>query len=192
MKMPNQTTTSSPRSLENPTNSPHAPQRSFRGVGTRIWPPPVRIRRARLPDAARRELDDAVRPARPASDPHGRQWLRKPWSCRICRSRSWRLRRWQTRLSDRAYFLRAGRTVHRASLDEHGRDDVVAAVGIYQQVVEQIAPSGTVPQMVVRIDNRQFWLDDRLLAPAGRRRWSKLSEWMRPRAPVSRQVGLRG
>ena len=27
---------------------------------------------------------------------------------------------------------------------------------------------------------------------SGRRRWSKLSEWMRPRAPVSRQVGLRG
>jgi len=31
-----------------------------------------------------------------------------------------------------------------------------AAVGIHQQVVEQMAPSGPVPQMVVRIDNRQF------------------------------------
>jgi exodeoxyribonuclease V alpha subunit len=27
---------------------------------------------------------------------------------------------------------------------------------------------------------------------SGRRRWSKLSEWMRPRAPVSLQVGLQG
>jgi exodeoxyribonuclease V alpha subunit len=25
---------------------------------------------------------------------------------------------------------------------------------------------------------------------SGRRRWSKLDEWLRPRAPVSRQVGL--
>ena len=25
---------------------------------------------------------------------------------------------------------------------------------------------------------------------SGRRRWSKLSEWMRPRAPVSRPIGL--
>jgi exodeoxyribonuclease V alpha subunit len=27
---------------------------------------------------------------------------------------------------------------------------------------------------------------------SGRRRWSKLGEWLRPRAPVSRQVGLLG
>jgi exodeoxyribonuclease V alpha subunit len=27
---------------------------------------------------------------------------------------------------------------------------------------------------------------------SGRRRWSKLDEWLRPRAPVSRQVGLLG
>jgi hypothetical protein len=49
MTMPNQTTTLSPRSSENPTNSPHAPQCSFMGVGTRIWPPPVRISRAMGP-----------------------------------------------------------------------------------------------------------------------------------------------
>jgi hypothetical protein len=27
---------------------------------------------------------------------------------------------------------------------------------------------------------------------AARRRWSKLGEWLRPRAPVSRQVGMAG
>ena len=54
--------------------------------------------------------------------------------------------------------------VHRARLDVHRRDDVVAAVGIGQQVVNQIAPSGPDPQMVVWIDDRQLRLQNRLLA----------------------------
>ena len=34
-----------------------------------------------------------------------------------------------------------------------------------QQLVEQVAPAGPVPQVVVRIDDRQIGLEDRLLAP---------------------------
>src|ERR1700704_6952653 len=59
----------------------------------------------------------------------------------------------------------AGLAVHRAGLNEHGCDDVVAAVGVGEQLIKQVTPTGPVPQMVVRIDDRQIGLEDRLLAP---------------------------
>ena len=67
-------------------------------------------------------------------------------------------------LADRLQLLRPCGAVHRAGLHIDRRDDVVAAVGVGQQLVEQVAPAGPVPQMVVRIDDRQVGLEDRLLA----------------------------
>ena len=56
-----------------------------------------------------------------------------------------------------------------------------------QQVVEQIAPAGPVPEMVVRVDDRQLRLEDRLLpgdrASPGERRCC----WQLASAPVHRQ-----
>jgi len=46
--------------------------------------------------------------------------------------------------------------VHRTRLHIHRRDDIVAAGGIKQQILEQIPPSSTLPQMVICIDDRQF------------------------------------
>ena len=68
-------------------------------------------------------------------------------------------------LADRAHLFGAGGANHRAGLHKHRRDDVVTAVGIGQQLVEQIAPAGAVPEMMVRIDDRQLGLEDRFLAP---------------------------
>ncbi len=58
-------------------------------------------------------------------------------------------------------FRPAG-AVHRAALQEDGRDDVVAAVDVGQQVVQHVDPVGPFPQMVMRIDNRQAGLQNRL------------------------------
>ena len=52
-----------------------------------------------------------------------------------------------------------GRTVfavHRVTVDENRRDDVVPGPGVGQQVVEHVVIAGTLPQMMVRIDDRQF------------------------------------
>ena len=68
-------------------------------------------------------------------------------------------------LADRAQLFGAVGAIHRAGLHEDGRDDVVAAVGVGQQLVEQIAPAGSIPEMVMRIDDRQVGLEDRLVAP---------------------------
>ncbi len=68
------------------------------------------------------------------------------------------------RLSHRLERLRSRRPMHRPALHEHGADDVVPAIGIRQQVVEHIQPVRPLPQMVVRIDDRQFRLQDRLFA----------------------------
>src|SRR5438105_15745167 len=65
----------------------------------------------------------------------------------------------------RAHFDRSGGARHGARLHEHGGEDVVAAARIRQQFVEQIAPARPVPEMMMRIDDRQIGLEDRLLAP---------------------------
>ena len=49
-----------------------------------------------------------------------------------------------------------------AFLEHRGDDVVVAGVDVGQQLVEQIAVAAAQPQMVVRVDHRQFGLDDRL------------------------------
>src|SRR5215472_4269144 len=64
--------------------------------------------------------------------------------------------------ADRAHFLGTARPIARTALDEHGLDDVVAGVDIGQQLVEQIAAAGMIPEMMVRVDDRQIWLEDLL------------------------------
>jgi hypothetical protein len=49
-------------------------------------------------------------------------------------------------------------------LDEHGLDDVVARIDVGQEFVEQIAAARMVPEMMVRVDDRQIRLED-LLRP---------------------------
>jgi hypothetical protein len=63
-------------------------------------------------------------------------------------------------LADAAHFLRPARAIARAALDEHGRDDIVARIAVRQQFVEQIAAARVIPQMMVRIDDRQIGLED--------------------------------
>ena len=67
-------------------------------------------------------------------------------------------------LADRAESLRTLGSVHGAALQENGGDDVVAAVDVGQQVVEHVYPVRAIPEMVVRIDDRQVGLQDRLFA----------------------------
>jgi hypothetical protein len=56
----------------------------------------------------------------------------------------------------------AARAIARAALNEHGRDDVVAGIDVGQQLVEQIAATRVVPEMMVRVDDRQIRLEDLL------------------------------
>ena len=65
-------------------------------------------------------------------------------------------------LADRPHLGGAVRAVHRMAFDEHGGDDVVAAVEVGQQFVEQIAVPAAQPQMMVRVDDRQIGIEDRL------------------------------
>src|SRR6516165_6658821 len=57
-------------------------------------------------------------------------------------------------LADRTHLLGAAGAIARTALDEHGLDDVVAGVDIGQQLVEQIAATWMVPEMIVRVDDR--------------------------------------
>jgi hypothetical protein len=50
--------------------------------------------------------------------------------------------------------------VHRHALDEDGGDHVVTATGIGQQLVQQVAPAGMVPQVMVRVADGPRGLED--------------------------------
>ena len=67
-------------------------------------------------------------------------------------------------LAKRFVLLRAIGAIHLAALLEAGRDDVVAAADIPEQVREQIAVVRSVPQMMMRIDDRQIGLENFLAA----------------------------
>ncbi len=67
--------------------------------------------------------------------------------------------------ADRPHLCGAGPAVHRASLHEHRRDDVVTAVGVGQQFIKEVTPARPVPQMVVRIDDGQVGVEDGLATP---------------------------
>ena len=59
-------------------------------------------------------------------------------------------------LADRPHLDRAIGAVHRAAFDEDGPADVVAALRVGQQFVEQEPVVVVIPQMMVRIDDLQF------------------------------------
>ena len=56
-------------------------------------------------------------------------------------------------LADGPHFDGPLGAVHRGCLHGHRGDDIVAAVCIDQQIVQQIPPSRALPQMVMRIDD---------------------------------------
>jgi hypothetical protein len=94
-------------------------------------------------------------------------------------------------LADGAHFLGASIAIHRARLHVHRGNNIVTASGIEQQVAEQIPPSRALPQVMVRIDNRQFRFENRLLAPvepipANRVRWRGLLLGARTPRPSGR------
>ncbi len=66
-------------------------------------------------------------------------------------------------LPDRLHVVRAGGAMKRARLHEHRGSDLVPAVQVGEQLRQQIAPVRPVPQMMVRIDDRQVGLQDRLV-----------------------------
>ena len=67
--------------------------------------------------------------------------------------------------ADRAHLDRTGVPVHRVRLHEYGGHDIVAGTGIGQKVVQHVAPAGPHPEVVMRVDDRQFGLQRGLLAP---------------------------
>ncbi len=65
-------------------------------------------------------------------------------------------------LAQRRHLAWAALAVHRAAFEEDGRDDVVSAADIGQQLGQQIAAAlRRVPEMVVRVDDRQVRLQRR-------------------------------
>src|SRR6266446_1484110 len=57
-------------------------------------------------------------------------------------------------------FQRLLGAIHLAAFLEAGRDDVVAAADIGEQILEQVAVARPVPHVMVRIDNRQIGIED--------------------------------
>jgi hypothetical protein len=53
------------------------------------------------------------------------------------------------------HLLRAILAIHRSALDEHGRNDVVPTAGVLEQLAQDVAVIGTVPQVVMRITAAQ-------------------------------------
>lgn len=68
-------------------------------------------------------------------------------------------------LADGAHLLRPVGPVHGAGLQVHRGDDVVAAVQVFEQLGQQIAPARPLPQVVMRVDDRERRIKDLLLPP---------------------------
>jgi hypothetical protein len=69
-------------------------------------------------------------------------------------------------LADRRHLRRAVLAVHRTAFQKDSGDDVVAPADISQQFREQIAaPLRRIPEMMVRVDDRQSRLERRLPRP---------------------------
>ena len=69
-------------------------------------------------------------------------------------------------LAQRAQLGRAVGAVAGRALDEHRALDFVAAAGVGQQVGQQVAVRGEVPEVMVRVDDGQIRLEDLLLRQA--------------------------
>src|ERR1700722_14176363 len=62
--------------------------------------------------------------------------------------------------ADRAHLLGTTGPITRTALDEHGRDDVMPGVDVGQEVVEQVTAARVIPEMMMRVDDRQVGLAD--------------------------------
>src|SRR5205085_10385011 len=69
----------------------------------------------------------------------------------------------ELRLAERAKFRRPLGAVHLAAFEEDRGADVMTAVQILQEIVEQIAVARAVPQVMVRVDDWPVGLERRLL-----------------------------
>ena len=106
-------------------------------------------------------------------------------------------------LAHRLHRLRPRRAVHRPRLHEHGGAHVVAGADVGQHVVEQVAPAGPVPQVVVRVDDELARIQRLLLLrrqPVGAdrdvvrlrgRAHGAVSGYLRPGAAASGSPALR-
>src|SRR5215469_13829024 len=71
-------------------------------------------------------------------------------------------------LADRRHLRPTVLLVHRAAFEEHGGDDVVTTADVREQLGQQITPAlRRVPEMMVRVDDRQIRLQHRLGRPPG-------------------------
>ncbi len=70
-------------------------------------------------------------------------------------------------LADRAHLGRTVGAVHRVAFEKDRGDDVMPGREIGEQLVEQIAVIGALPQMMVRIDDRQIGVEHRLRGRGG-------------------------
>ncbi len=69
-------------------------------------------------------------------------------------------------LADRRHLGGAGLPIHRAAFEKDGGDDVVSALDVGQQFGQQIAPAlRRVPEMMMRVDDRQIRLQCRFARP---------------------------
>ena len=60
--------------------------------------------------------------------------------------------------ANRFFFLGAALAQHRTGFDKHCGDDIVAAVDIGQQFFDQITAATVIPNVMMRIDDRQLGL----------------------------------
>src|SRR4051812_48428893 len=65
-------------------------------------------------------------------------------------------------LADGAQRLPSRGAVHGVALDEDGRGDVVAGVQVGEEIIQQVALVGPLPEVMVGVDDRQRGLEDRL------------------------------
>ena len=91
-------------------------------------------------------------------------------------------------LAHRPQFLRPVGAIGEAALDEHGGPHVVARRQIGAQLIEQVAAGRTLPQMMVRIDDRQRRIDD-VLAQLREPRLIDVRMWIRLCVPDCRAHG---
>src|SRR6266446_755797 len=69
-------------------------------------------------------------------------------------------------LANWRHLRRAVLAVHRAALEEDRGDDVMSPTDVGQQLGQQVTPAlRRVPEMMVRVDDRQIRLERRLAGP---------------------------
>src|SRR3954454_222662 len=70
-------------------------------------------------------------------------------------------------LAERFELFRSAAAIYLAGVLVHGRDDLVAAAEIREQLRDHVAVPRLVPEMMVRVDDRQLRLRDLLRLPGG-------------------------